>query len=116
MEENNNATEKLVNAVNDWVETYRNLITIRIVEHSSQGASLSIFGILALLVIVFILLFLGLGSAWWIGEKLENMKAGFFIVGGFYATVLIILLMMAKKLLIPGIRNLIIKKIYEQDQ
>jgi hypothetical protein len=115
MEETNNATEKLVNAVNDWVETYRNLITIRIVEHSSQGASLSIFGILALLVIVFILLFLGLGSAWWIGEKLENMKAGFFIVGGFYAIVLIILLMMAKKLLIPGIRNLIIKKIYEQD-
>lgn len=115
MEENNNATEKLVNAVNDWIETYRNLITIRIVEHSSQGASLSIFGILALLVIVFILLFLGLGSAWWIGEKLENMKAGFFIVGGFYTAILIILLMMAKKLLIPGIRNLIIKKIYEQD-
>lgn len=115
MEDNNNATEKFVNAVNDWIETYRNLITIRIVEHSSQGASISIFGILALLVIVFILLFFGLGSAWWIGEKLENMKAGFFIVGGVYTSVLIILLVMAKKLLIPGIRNLIIKKIYEQD-
>ena len=39
-----------------------------------------------MLVIVFILLFLGLGAAWWIGEKLDNMKAGFFIVGGVYGS------------------------------
>ena len=49
------------------------------------------------------------------GEALENMKAGFFIVGGVYGTILVIILIMAKKILIPGIRNLIIKKIYEQD-
>ena len=99
----------------DWIETYRNLLGVRIVEHSSMGASVSVLGVLTMLVIVFILLFLGLGAAWWIGEKLENMKAGFFIVGGVYGTVLIIILLMAKKVLIPGIRNLIIKKIYEQD-
>ena len=46
---------------------------------------------------------------------MENMKAGFFIVGGFYAIVFLIILAMAKKVLIPGIRNMIIKKIYEQD-
>jgi hypothetical protein len=115
MEDNKKATEKLVGAVGDWVETYRNLMGVRIVEHTSMGASVSFLGILTLLVIVFILLFLGLGSAWWMGEKLDNMKAGFFIVGGVYGTVLIIILMLAKKVLIPGIRNLIIKNIYEQD-
>jgi hypothetical protein len=115
MEERKNTSERLVDAVGDWVETYRNLITMRIVEHASQGASVSILGILSAVVVVFLLLFLGLGSAWWVGEAMENMKAGFFIVGGFYAIVFIIILAMAKKVLIPGIRNMIIKKIYEQD-
>jgi peptidoglycan biosynthesis protein MviN/MurJ (putative lipid II flippase) len=115
MEENKNTSEKLVDAVSNWIDTYRNILILRAAEHSSQGASISIFGILAMLVAIFILLFSGLGAAWWIGEKLENMKAGFFIVGGAYVIVLIVLLLTAKKLLIPGIRNLIIKKIYEQD-
>jgi len=117
MEENNKKTsEKLVGAIGDWIETYRNLLGVRIVEHTSMGASISLLGILTILVVVFVLLFSGLGAAWWMGEKLENMKAGFFIVGGIYGTVLLIILVMAKKVLIPGIRNLIIKKIYEQNQ
>jgi len=115
MEENKKGSEKLVGAVADWVETYRNLMGVRIVEHTSTGASVSFLSALTLLVIVFILLFLGLGAAWWIGEQMDNMKAGFFIVGGVYGAVLIIILAIAKKVLIPGIRNLIIKKIYEQD-
>jgi hypothetical protein len=115
MEENKKGQEKLVDTVGDWIETYRNLLGVRIVEHGSMGASVSVLGVLTILVVVFILLFLGLGAAWWIGEKLDNMKAGFFIVGGVYGAVLIVILLMAKKVLIPGIRNLIIKKIYEQD-
>ncbi len=115
MEENKNTSEKLIDAVGNVVETYRDLMTIRAVEKASQGASLGIFGILMLLVAVFILFFLGFGSAWWVGEELENMKAGFFIVGGIFITILAVILMMAKKTLIPGIRNLIIKKFYEQD-
>jgi len=115
MEENKKSSEKLVGALTDWVETYRNLLGVKVVEHTSLGASVSFFGVLTTLVVVFILLFLGLGAAWWIGEQLDNMKVGFFIVGGIYGAVLIIILAMAKKVLIPGIRNLIIKKIYEQD-
>lgn len=121
MEENKttaekNPAEKLVDAVGNWIETYRNIITMRVVEHASEGASISILGVLSLLVVVFILLFFGIGAAWWIGERLENMKAGFFIVGGVYSAVLVLIVATAKKVLLPGIRNLIIKKIYEQDQ
>jgi hypothetical protein len=115
MEENKKTGENLVGGVSDWIETYRDLMGVRIVEHGSMGASISVLGVLTMLVIVFILLFLGLGAAWWIGEQMDNMKAGFFIVGGVYGTILIVILITAKKVLIPGIRNLIIKKIYEQD-
>jgi hypothetical protein len=115
MEENKNPSEKIMDTVGNLVQTYRDLMAIKAVEKASQGASVSIFGILMLLVTVFILFFLGFGSAWWMGEELENMKAGFFIVGGIFITLLAIILMIAKKTLIPGIRNLLIKKFYEQD-
>ena len=115
MEADTEKQEGLVDAAGDLIETYRNLITIQIVEHTSIGASISIVGILALLVIVFVLLFSGFGLAWWIGDVLQNTKAGFFIVGGGYTLILIVLLLTAKSFLIPNIRNLIIKKIYEQD-
>jgi hypothetical protein len=97
------------------VDSYRSLISIRITEHSSLGISISIMGVMYAIITVFVLLFTGLGSAWWIGERLNNMKAGFFIVGGFYLLLFIILVATSSKIWIPYIRNLIIKKIYEQD-
>jgi hypothetical protein len=57
-----------------------------------------------------------MGAAWWIGDAMDNMKAGFFIVGGFYTLILLIVLAMAKSYIIPNVRDMIIKKMYEEDQ
>jgi uncharacterized membrane protein len=115
MEEEKKSGEKILDLAGDMVENYRNLITIKIVEHSSLAGAASILGIFALVITVFILLFAGIGFAWWLGEELRNMKAGFFIVCGIYAILLIILILISKKMLLPSLRNMIIKKIYEQD-
>ena len=115
MEEEKNSTDKWVNSITDLVESYRNLISVKVVEHTSLGISLSIIGILSMIMAVFMLLFTGIGSAWWLGEYLQNMKAGFFIVGGFYTLLFIILLLTSPGIWIPRIRNAIIKKIYEQN-
>jgi uncharacterized membrane protein len=114
MESEKSDAGKWVENAADFVEAYRHLITIKIVEHTSRGASISLMGIIMLMVGVFVLLFTGLGSAWWLGEYFNNMKAGFFIVGGVYIIALTVLLLMRKGLM-RGIRNLIIKGIYEQD-
>jgi len=63
----------------------------------------------------FVLLFTGLGSAWWLGEYLQDMKAGFFIIGGLYTLILAILLLTLKRVWLPLVRNIIIRKIYDQD-
>jgi uncharacterized protein YqhQ len=115
MEEDKNSSQKWVNSLTDLVDAYRNLISVKIVEHTSLGISLSIIGILSLIIAVFVLLFTGIGSAWWLGEYLQNMKAGFFIIAGFYALIFIILLLTSPGIWIPRIRNAIIKKIYEQN-
>jgi len=115
MEREVKSGERLVDVGGDLVEAYRDLITIKIIEHTSLGASRSVVGLLSLVLAMFVLLFVGLGSAWWLGENLDNMKAGFYIVGGVYTLIFGILLLTSQKVLVPRIRNLIIKKIYEQD-
>lgn len=115
MEEEKKSGEKILDLAGDMVENYRNLITIKIVEHSSLAGAASILGILLLVVAVFVLLFAGIGFAWWLGEETGNMKAGFFIVGGIYTVILVILILMSKKILLPSFRNTIIKKIYDED-
>lgn len=115
MEEEKKSGEKILDLAGDMVENYRNLITIKVVEHSSLAAAASILGIFLLVIAVFVLLFAGIGFAWWLGEELANMKAGFFIVGGVYTIILLILILISKKVLLPSLRNTIIKKIYEKD-
>ncbi len=115
MEEDKNSTDKWVSSITDLMDSYRKLITVKVAEHTSLGISLSIIGIVSMIMAVFVLLFTGIGSAWWLGEYLQNMKAGFFIVSAFYALIFIILLLTSPGIWIPRIRNAIIKKIYEQN-
>jgi hypothetical protein len=115
MEEEKKSGEKILDLAGDMVENYRNLITIKVVEHSSLAGAASILGIILLVVAVFIMLFAGIGFAWWLGENMGNMKAGFFVVGGIYTVILLILLLISKKVLLPSLRNTIIKKIYDED-
>lgn len=114
-EQEKNKSEKWIDGAENLIETYRDLITIRIVGHASLGASFGILGIITLLIILCIMLFLGLGAAWWVGEAMNNRIAGFFIVGGAYLVLLTTLLLMARKIIIPAIRNIIIKNIYDED-
>jgi hypothetical protein len=104
----------IVDAVGDMVETCRRLVNVRLAENAAVGGSLSIVGVLLMVVSVFVLLFSGLGAAWWIGDVMQNMKAGFFIVGGFYFVIFIILLLTASSVIIPWLRNVIVRKIYEE--
>lgn len=115
MEAEKSKAGKWVDDSVNLLETYRDLTAIRIVEQVSLGASVSVLGIIALLFAVCILLFVGLGAAWWVGQETGNTALGLFIVGGAYLILFSVLLVTAPKYLIPVIRDLIIKKIYEQD-
>jgi hypothetical protein len=115
MSQENNSAENLVGTAAELVESYRNLIALKVTEHTSLGISFSVIGILSLMLAVFVFLFVGFGAAWWLGEYFQNMKVGFFIMGGVYTVMFGIIVATAEKIWIPKIRNLIIKKIYEQD-
>jgi hypothetical protein len=115
MEEQEKPTEKLISTAGQMIETYRDLITLTVVENVSLGVSVSVVGIVLLVFVCFVMLFGALGAAWWIGESLNNMKAGFFIAGSGFLLLLLIVLATAKNGLMPMIRDLVIKKIYEKN-
>ena len=113
MDQEANTPEKLKDNFTGLLDDYRDLLSIKIAEHASKGMSEGIIGGAKLIVILFILLFTGLGAAWWYGEYIGNLKIGFFMVGAVF-TFLFIVLILSQKALLPRLRNFIIKKIYEQ--
>lgn len=115
MEQKESVTDKWMQSATELAEAYKDLLAIRLVEHTSQVVSFSIVGLLSAILGFFVLLFAGLGCAWWLGEYMQNTKAGFFIVGGTFTLFLIVVLLASKSVLIPQMRNMIIKKVYEQD-
>jgi hypothetical protein len=102
----------IVDAARRMFEIYRELIPLQAIEYASLGISWSGLGILLFVLAVFVLLFAGLGAAWWLGEAMNNVKAGFFIVCGFYLLVVLTLALTANKMIIPGLRNILIRKMY----
>jgi hypothetical protein len=103
--------EKIKETARRLVDNYRDLVKLNAVEHTSLAASWSSLGVALLIFLVFALLFAGLGSAWWLGEAMNNLKAGFFIVAGFYLLIVIAAALSAKKV-IPGLRNIFIRMMY----
>ncbi|MBL7767866.1 MAG: phage holin family protein [Flavipsychrobacter sp.] len=98
----------------ELLDTYYRLTVVNATEKVAKASSVSVVAIAAAIFGLIVLFFGGIGLAWWIGESMENMKAGFFIVGGIFMILLVALLLFRKTLLVPLIRNQIIQAIYDK--
>jgi hypothetical protein len=113
MEDLKNKAENLTDHISDYVETYIKLTVLKATDKATGFASNSVSFILISMFAFFVLLFSGIGLGLWIGQKLENMLAGFCIIAGFYALLATVILVFRKNLIMPFIRNIIIRKTYE---
>jgi hypothetical protein len=115
MEEEKGVAEKLLDGAENIIATYQDLFEIKLVAKVSKHASISILGVIYLMLALCVLIFVGVGCAWLIGLKIDNMAAGFLIVGGAYLVLLLGLMVTSSKVWLPLVRNIVIKKMYEQD-
>jgi len=113
MEDFKTKAENLSDHVGEYVETYLKLTGIKVTEKATGFATVSLVGVLVCFLILCILFFVGIGGALWVGEALQNEKAGYFTVAGFYVVLTILLILLRDKLIFPFLRNFIIKKVYE---
>jgi len=105
--------EELSVHVIEYINTQYQLAAVKTTEKVANSAVSAITGIIMLFFILIILLIGSVGIAWWIGEQINNIAAGFLLMAAFYLFCLVFIILFRKRILFPLIRNRIIKKIYE---
>jgi len=105
--------ENLTEHVTEYIETYVKLAGVNATQQATGVATVSLTALLLSCFCMFILLFSGVGLALWAGEALQNLKAGYFIVAGFYVLCAGLFLALRKKFIFPSVRDYIIRKVYE---
>jgi len=81
----------LLESLSNYIETRVRLIKKEIKDEVARQLSKVIVFIFVMTLILFAIGFISTGLAFLIGELVENMYAGFMIVGGFYLIVSIII-------------------------
>ncbi|MFT4023042.1 MAG: phage holin family protein [Flavihumibacter sp.] len=115
MEAIKNSVEELLDHTGELAESYYKLSVAKATEKAGKTAAAGGLALAAAGFAVVLLLLLGLGFAWWIGESMQNMKAGFFIVAGIYAFVFLLLVLFRRQWLVLPISNAIIRSVYDDD-
>jgi len=105
--------ENLTNHLTDYAETYLQLGLATATQKASTAAASAAAAMVLGMLCLFVLLFAGLGSAIWLGDYLQNSKAGYFLVAGFYAFVTGLFLVLNRSTFSPWLRDLFIRKVYE---
>lgn len=103
--------EKLVSSASNLAETKMELFKLR----AAGKVSASLSGLVAIMMVLVFggaaLTIISFGFAYWIGSGLNNVYAGFFIVGGFYALVGLLVYINRKKWVQTPLSNLFIDKL-----
>lgn len=104
----------IINHAGDYAETFYKLTLVRATKKVSDVGSAVINSVLIFFIGLCILLFASMAAAWWLGDVLNSPALGFLLVASFYLLLVLILILMRKKVIAPYIRNLFIRKIYEE--
>ena len=113
MKELKHKAENLTDHVTEYVETYFALNVLKATDKVAGAASSSITSVLIGVFAFFFLLLVSIGLGYWIGQKMDNMLAGFAIVAGFYLLLAILIIALRKSVLLPYLKNIIIRSAYE---
>ena len=100
----------LIDSVKDFGKTSYELFKLQTLDKVSGAISATILGSVTFFITIFLFFFLSTGVAIWLGELLNHMYYGFFIVAFFYLICGLIVSFLMPKLVKKYISNLIIKK------
>lgn len=109
--EGRNKVEQLIGNIKEYAETRFDMVSLNVQDKISDILSSAASVIAIALLVIFILFFSSIGTAWWIGQHLNNPSIGFFCVAGFYILLAILLILNRDKWIKIPITNALIKKI-----
>ena len=106
-------TADLTDHVEDLAQTFYDLSVARLTRRTSSVSAGAVVMLLTVLFGIFVLFFSGLAFAWWMGDLVNSRSGGFLLSAALFTILLIIILSIKKKVIFPYIRNLIIRKVYD---
>lgn len=105
------SAESLMHNAREYAETRLNLMILDAQEKAADTASTMVTGAVLGVLGLFLLFFLSIGVAWYIGDYTGSPFIGFFCVAGFYLVVGLIIFIARNTMIKAPIANSIIKKI-----
>ena len=111
MEEKDTLLETLIEKGELYTKTSIDLIKLKTIEKSANAFSSIISSLIISSLILFIVMMVNIGAALWIGNCIESLFCGFFIVAGFYVFIVLILLIFKNQILKTPLINSIINNI-----
>jgi hypothetical protein len=113
MEDLKTSIGQLKDHASEYVKTYADLAKAKATKGASNAAAGAAIGIVSFLLAFFFIEFLFIGLALWVGSLVDITAGGFFIVAGLFLLLIVLIFALRKKVIVPMIRNSIIRKIYE---
>ena len=108
-------TEDIFDDLGNHLEARWNLGVLNAAEKTAEAVSSAASAIIIGVITTFVLFFLSLGLAWVIGQSLNNLAYGLFIVAGIYAIVGFIVYQLRNNLIKIPVINALIHKFYYED-
>jgi hypothetical protein len=113
MEDLKEKTADLADHVEDLADTFYKLTVVNVTQKATNIASGAVMMMALTILGTFIVGFLGIALAWWLGDLIESRAGGFLLSAGIFVLLLVIIVVLRKKIVFPYIRNLIISKVYD---
>jgi hypothetical protein len=113
MEDLKTSIGQLKDHASEYVKTYVDLAKVKATKGASNAAAGAAIGIVSFLLAFFFIEFLFIGLALWVGTLVDSTAGGFLIVAGVFLLLIILIVALRKKVIVPMIRNSIIRKVYE---
>ena len=102
--------ETLLESATDYGKTSYELIKLRAIDKTADVVSTLIPRLIVISILTVFLLFINLGVALYLGEVLENIYYGFFVVAAFYGVIAFFVHLFMRKQFKRKISDCIIKQ------
>lgn len=113
MENKPTSIEELFQKLKDYGDTRLDLFKLKSISKVSGFFSTLIVALILLILLVFVLVCITIGSALLIGSWLGNAYCGFFIVGGIYIIIGLVLYFRRNKILKVPISNKLLSELLD---
>lgn len=113
MEELKEKTADLADHVEELANTFYRLTLVNATQRASNIISSAVVTLLICSLGFLALLFMGVALAWWLGNIVNSRAGGFLLAAAFFLIVLSLLGVLGKKTILPFIRDIIIRKMYD---